>query len=929
MDSGAEYEILETTAVQAGNTYEITASTATSLSINNLGTFTKESDSVMACNNIPYFRKGGTNLEYSLKIVGFTSASRAAGSGLAGIKAKGKSSKYQHFESTGESDSDGTIKLTAPTANDTQTVEITNVDETVVIPGLTINNSGDYMGTVALVGKEDYNLKITGTISEDQKYNGYLYGNNAKTYDMVLTITNISANKSSTSICTIESEDPKLKLSSDTELKGFTISTLGEGATRALNLSLSYGDITAPYIDTGITITIENPSKEQEWQDYIPLRFFKGLIPITIAAKNPENNKNAALNGFVIYPDGNNQYFSISNNSSKSVYVPTFGSDKSYMLVFSGATAISELNDSTEMYYTVEPSSKTPKTVITDGDRSKLREYITFGGENHSETSAFEVTEGFEAYLREGEIDYYRITADSRNCYSPTGSTLFYSVNFNSMGGSDITTQIVSYGDKVTKPEDPTKDATVSEQYTFEGWYTSTDNGTTLSETPFDFNTAIKRDITLYAKWTTTPITYTVSFNTMGGSTVESQIVSYGQKASKPVVQNSLSINSETLFFAGWYTSIDNGETLADTSFNFETTITSDITLYAKWDYMDYIPLTLEFINAGSITITNPWSSLEYSKNNGKLIKVTENITVEAGDKISFYANGSSNSRKTYMKIDCTSDCYLYGNITSLMIGQEELNEYAFYGLFINNTHINSHEEKILELPTTTLAKYCYSNMFRNCTTLAKAPALPATSLAEYCYEDMFSNCTSLTEAPSLQATKLSSGCYHNMFSGCTSLTKAPTLPATTLASKCYSYMFRDCTSLTNTPSLPATKLSQSCYSGMFCGCISITEAPSLPATTLTSDCYSAMFNGCTSLKKAPILPATMLVYNCYYSMFYGCKKLSEVKCLAQDISKISCTTNWLKDVSSTGTFIKSKDMKDWPTGEDGIPSGWTVIDAD
>ena len=80
--------------------------------------------------------------------------------------------------------------------------EITNGDEIVVIPGLTINNTGDYMGTIALVGKDDYNLKITGTISDDQKDNGYLFGNNAKTYNMVLTITNTQTTPSSTrTIC--------------------------------------------------------------------------------------------------------------------------------------------------------------------------------------------------------------------------------------------------------------------------------------------------------------------------------------------------------------------------------------------------------------------------------------------------------------------------------------------------------------------------------------------------------------------------------------------------------------------------------------------------------------------------------------------------------------------------------------------------------
>jgi uncharacterized repeat protein (TIGR02543 family) len=33
----------------------------------------------------------------------------------------------------------------------------------------------------------------------------------------------------------------------------------------------------------------------------------------------------------------------------------------------------------------------------------------------------------------------------------------------------------------------------------------------------------------------------------------------------------------------GWYTSTDGGQTLSYTSFDFSTTITEDITLYAKW----------------------------------------------------------------------------------------------------------------------------------------------------------------------------------------------------------------------------------------------------------------------------------------------------------------------------------------------------------
>ncbi len=158
MDNGQEYEVLETFIVQNDDRYDIEYSDNDTLTVKNFGTFKKESESVIVCNNVPYFRNGGVNLEYSLKLVGFTSSSstlsvRAAGTNLSGIKGKGKSLKYEDFESNAESDSDGNIKLIAPTANDPQTVTITNGDDIIVVPGLSITNAGDDMGTIALVGK--------------------------------------------------------------------------------------------------------------------------------------------------------------------------------------------------------------------------------------------------------------------------------------------------------------------------------------------------------------------------------------------------------------------------------------------------------------------------------------------------------------------------------------------------------------------------------------------------------------------------------------------------------------------------------------------------------------------------------------------------------------------------------------------------------
>ena len=99
-----------------------------------------------------------------------------------------------------------------------------------------------------------------------------------------------------------------------------------------------------------------------------------------------------------------------------------------------------------------------------------------------------------------------------------------------------------------------------------------------------------------------------------------------------------------------------------------------------------------------------------------------------------------------------------------------------------------------------------------------------------------------------------------------------------------------------------------------------------LPATTLANNCYSNMFQGCSSLTIAPELPATTLANECYSGMFQRCSKLNYIKMLATDISASNCLSGWVSDVSSTGTFVKNPDMTTLPTGTNGIPEGWTVI---
>ena len=358
MDNGQYYVIDENEVTFNKYKYPITSSNESLINVNSLGVFEKQSDSVMVNNSIPYYRKGGTNLEYTMKIVGFEEdLSRAVSSSkYSGFKVKGKSDKYKSFESDSYVSDDGTIKLTAPTVGDIQTVTVsTESDVVAVVPGITVLTTGSNMGTIPISSKGKYSLKVTGTIPDEEKDDGYLYGNNYKRYPMTITITNISDVDSETSAISITPKNNNISIHSenDSNLDLITVSTMKSGMSKTLKIFVECGSVSSGYLDTGINVTITNLKTRKQWVDFIPMRFFKGLVPLSIAAESTESNNNAALNGFIIYPDGNNSFFTIPSGGDKTIFVPSFGLLQDYLLVFSGATVEGSLNLSTEMFYTV------------------------------------------------------------------------------------------------------------------------------------------------------------------------------------------------------------------------------------------------------------------------------------------------------------------------------------------------------------------------------------------------------------------------------------------------------------------------------------------------------------------------------------------------------------------------------------------------
>ncbi len=178
-----------------------------------------------------------------------------------------------------------------------------------------------------------------------------------------------------------------------------------------------------------------------------------------------------------------------------------------------------------------------------------------------------------------------------------------FTVTFDSNGGSAVASATVEEGGKVTKPADPTKAEDEDYTYAFAGWY----NG----ETAWNFETdVVTADVTLTAKWTATEKleTFTVTFDSNGGTTVASASVIEGNKVDKPADPTKAEDEDYTYAFAGWY----NGET----AWNFETdVVTANVTLTAKWtatskftyetiDVTDEAKVNLNFNNDGTASDT-------------------------------------------------------------------------------------------------------------------------------------------------------------------------------------------------------------------------------------------------------------------------------------------------------------------------------------
>lgn len=199
--------------------------------------------------------------------------------------------------------------------------------------------------------------------------------------------------------------------------------------------------------------------------------------------------------------------------------------------------------------------------------------------------------------------------------------------------GTAPASQTVDAGKKFTRPADP-----VDSRAIFQGWYTD-ENYTTA----YDFGSAVETDLNLYAKWKDG---YRVVFQTAYGTAPAEQKVALNGKATKPADPTATGY-----IFKGWYTS-----QLYTAEFDFNTPITADTTLYAKWNET----YTVTF-NVGDHGTAPTAQTVE---NGGKATK-PENPTAKGWRFDGWYTDEKCTARYDFDKA-VTANTTLYAKWTQL-----------------------------------------------------------------------------------------------------------------------------------------------------------------------------------------------------------------------------------------------------------------------
>ena len=156
---------------------------------------------------------------------------------------------------------------------------------------------------------------------------------------------------------------------------------------------------------------------------------------------------------------------------------------------------------------------------------------------------------------------------DKTNIPNPNGTPVTVTYAYGALGGT-YAKQIVQAGEKAIEPDVPSRQG-----YQFTDWY--------LDDTKYDFNADVTGDMTLTAKWTAN--SYTITFDTDGGSAIDPITQGYGTTIKAPTAPTKTGYT-----FAGWDRAIP------------ATMPAENMTIKANWTVNQY---TITFDTDGGSTV--------------------------------------------------------------------------------------------------------------------------------------------------------------------------------------------------------------------------------------------------------------------------------------------------------------------------------------
>jgi uncharacterized repeat protein (TIGR02543 family) len=147
-----------------------------------------------------------------------------------------------------------------------------------------------------------------------------------------------------------------------------------------------------------------------------------------------------------------------------------------------------------------------------------------------------------------------------------------YTITFCSTGGSPVGAITQYVGTQVVKPANPTRAG-----YTFLGWFSAPNGGI-----PYVWPYTVTGNVTMYAQWQDNtqpaPTQYTVTFSSMGGSSVGAITQNTGTQVAQPADPTWAGYT-----FLGWFSAPNGG-----IPYVWPYTVTGNVTMYAQWTVTTY-----------------------------------------------------------------------------------------------------------------------------------------------------------------------------------------------------------------------------------------------------------------------------------------------------------------------------------------------------